>query len=207
MVVQPGLCQTWSESTLLVFSRCGSFHCQSIKLCPTLYYSQSKTNQKTRALGYKTVSCSPQMNMKFKLLKNIKQELRRGRYHTCIWWNNYSVQYRSSKKRAMVCAWRVCQGQPLCKGTRSWYLVVKCIKDNYYARFRTPSYQCCREMYIISILDLNFDKVSGAWNVCQGNRFMMCAWRMCQGQLLCKLSYPMLPMLPLLQRNALHFYT
>ena len=56
--------------------------------------------------------------------------------------------------------------------------------------FLTPSYQCCREMYIISRLDIDFDKVSGAWNVGQGNQLMMCAWRLCQGQLLCKLSYP-----------------
>ena len=41
-------------------------------------------------------------------------------------------------------------------------MVVKCVKDNYNARFRTPSYQCCREMYLISRLDINFDKVSGA---------------------------------------------
>ena len=48
------------------------------------------------------------------------------------------------------------------KGTRSRCVVVKCVKDNYNARFRTPSYQCCREMYLISRLDINFDKVSGA---------------------------------------------
>ena len=54
-------------------------------------------------------------------------------------------------------------------------MAVKCVKDNYNARFCTPSYQCCREMYLISRLDINFDKVSGALNVGQGNQFMMCA--------------------------------
>ena len=48
------------------------------------------------------------------------------------------------------------------KGTRSWCVVVKCVKDNYNARFRTPSYQHCREMYLISRLDINFDS---QWSV------------------------------------------
>ena len=39
-------------------------------------------------------------------------------------------------------------------------MVVKCVKDNYNARFRTPSYQCCREMYLISRLDINFSQWS-----------------------------------------------
>ena len=41
-------------------------------------------------------------------------------------------------------------------------MVVKCVKDNYNARFRTPSYQCCREMYLISRLNINFDS---QWSV------------------------------------------
>ena len=48
-------------------------------------------------------------------------------------------------------------------------MVVKCVKDNNNARFRTPTYQCCKEMYLISRLDINFDKVSRAKNVGQGN--------------------------------------
>ena len=37
------------------------------------------------------------------------------------------------------------------------------LKDNYYARFHTHSYQCCREVhYFSSRLDVNFDKVIGA---------------------------------------------
>ena len=35
----------------------------------------------------------------------------------------------------------------------------KCAKDNYIAWFLTPSYHYCREMYLISRLDINFDKV------------------------------------------------
>ena len=41
-------------------------------------------------------------------------------------------------------------------------MVVKCVKDNYNARFCTPRYQCCREMYLISRLDINFDS---QWSV------------------------------------------
>ena len=45
----------------------------------------------------------------------------------------------------------------------------ECVKDNYYARFHLHSYHCCREMNLISRLDVNFpdskqniDKVTGA---------------------------------------------
>ena len=55
------------------------------------------------------------------------------------------------------------------KGTSSWCVLEECVKDNYYARFHTPSYHCCREMHFISRLHVNFlgstqnfDKVSGA---------------------------------------------
>ena len=41
-------------------------------------------------------------------------------------------------------------------------MVVKCVKDNNNARFRTSTYQCCTEMYLISRLDINFYKVSRA---------------------------------------------
>ena len=46
-------------------------------------------------------------------------------------------------------------------------MVEKRVKVNYYARFHTPSYHCCRETHFISRLkvnfldDINFDKVSG----------------------------------------------
>ena len=46
------------------------------------------------------------------------------------------------------------------------------------------------------------DKVSWAWNEGQGHQVMMPAWRVCQGQLLCKVSSSQLP---LLQRNKLYF--
>ena len=36
--------------------------------------------------------------------KRTKQELRGGRYRTCLWRNNYSMQCRSSKKWVMVFA-------------------------------------------------------------------------------------------------------
>ena len=44
----------------------------------------------------------------------------------------------------------------LVKGTRSWCVVVKCIKDNNYARYHTPRYHCCREMNFISRLEIKF---------------------------------------------------
>ena len=42
------------------------------------------------------------------------------------------------------------------KGTRSRRLLQECVKDKYYARFHLHSYHCCREMNIISRLDVNF---------------------------------------------------
>ena len=49
------------------------------------------------------------------------------------------------------------------------------------------------KMNFISRLDVNFldstqniDKVSGAWNKGQGHWVKVPAWRVCQGQLLCK---------------------
>ena len=42
------------------------------------------------------------------------------------------------------------------KGTRSWCVVVKCIKDNKYSGYHTPRYHCCREMHFISRLELKF---------------------------------------------------
>ena len=97
------------------------------------------------------------------------------------------------------------------KCTRSRCLLEGCVKDNYYARFHLHSYQCCREMNFISRLDVNFldstqniDKVTGAWNKGQGHRVKVPAWRVCQGQLLCKVSSSQLP---LLQRNEVYFQT
>ena len=70
---------------------------------------------------------------------------------------------------------------------------------------------CCRKMNFISRLDANFldstqniDKVSGAWNEGQGHQVKVPSWKVCQGQLLCKVSSTQLP---LLQRNELYFYT
>ena len=71
------------------------------------------------------------------LCSHRKQELRRGRYRTCIWWNNNSVQCRSSKKG-------------------SWCVLEECAKDNHYARFHTHSHRCCREMHFISRLNIKF---------------------------------------------------
>ena len=94
------------------------------------------------------------------------------------------------------------------KCTRSRCLLEGCVKDNYYARFHLHSYHCCREMNFISRLDVNFpdstqniDKVTGAWNEGQGHRVKVPAWRVCQGQLLCKVSSSQLP---LLQRNEVY---
>ena len=39
-------------------------------------------------------------------------------------------------------------------------LFEKDVKDNYYARFHTHSYECCREIHFNSRL-LSFDKVNG----------------------------------------------
>ena len=33
---------------------------------------------------------------------------------------------------------------------------MECIKDNYYARFQPSSCYCCREMHLISRLDVKF---------------------------------------------------
>ena len=70
-----------------------------------------------------------------------------------------------------------------------------CIVFVLYTHFKEAPWpgaldlQCCREMYLISRLNVNFDSES----VGQGNWFMISVWRVCQGQLLCKLSYPQLP--------------
>ena len=153
--------------------------------------------------------------------------------------------------RVKVPAWRVCQGQLLCKVsssqlpllqrnevysqtwrnfldstqnidkvggawnegqvTRSRCLLEGCVKNNYYARFHLHSYHYCREMNFISRLDVNFpdssqniDKVTGAWNEGQGHRVKVPAWRVCQGQLLCKVSSSQLS---LLQRNEVYSQT
>ena len=49
--------------------------------------------------------------------------------------------------------------------------------------------QCYREMRFSCRLNINFDKVNGAWNEDQVHRVMVHAWRVYQGQLLCKVSY------------------
>ena len=165
---------------------------------------------------------------------SLEQELHGGWYCTCIWWNYYSMQCRSSKKWVMVYAWKVvyarfnthshrfcrdmhfnsrldikfgqsqwsmkCRSRAPChskwllsvsrtitmqgfilpaitaaekctlfldsttleeremsvKGTTSWCVVVKCIKDNKYSRYHTPRYHCRREMHFISRLKIKF---------------------------------------------------
>ena len=66
-------------------------------------------------------------------------------------------------------------------------------------------------MNFISRLDVNFldstqniDKVSGVYIEGQGHRVKVPASRVCQGQLLCKVSSSQLT---LLQRNELYFLT
>ena len=82
------------------------------------------------------------------------------------------------------------------KGTGSRCLLEECVKDNDYARFHLHTFHCCREMNFTSRLDVNFldstqniDKVGGVWNEGQGYQVKVPACRVCQGQLLCKVSY------------------
>ena len=42
------------------------------------------------------------------------------------------------------------------KGTRSWCVLVKYVKDNYYARFHDPSYHRYREEHLSILLDVKF---------------------------------------------------
>ena len=67
-------------------------------------------------------------------------------------------------------------------------MLVEYVKDSYYARFHDPSYYRYRERHFSILLDAYFDKVSGERNVGQGYLVMVCACRVCQGQLLCKVS-------------------
>ena len=90
------------------------------------------------------------------------------------------------------------------KGTRSWCVVVKCIKDNNYTRYHTPRYHCCREMHFISRLNVKFWQSLWSMKWRQGHRVKVPAWRVCHGQLPCKVSSSQLP---LLQRNELYFKT
>ena len=68
--------------------------------------------------------------------------------------------------RVKVCAWRVCQGQLLCKVSDSQLSLMS----------RKPNF------------DVKIFKVSGLWKIGQGHQVKVCAWRVCQGQLLCKVS-------------------
>ena len=54
------------------------------------------------------------------------------------------------------------------QGHVSWCVLEECVKGNYYARFHTHSYHCYRGMHFNSKLNINFDTVSEAWNVGQG---------------------------------------
>ena len=55
------------------------------------------------------------------------------------------------------------------------------LKDNYYARFHTHSSHCSRKMYLISRLDVNFDKIIGALNEGQLHQGMVCAQECVKG--------------------------
>ena len=49
------------------------------------------------------------------------------------------------------------------KGTRSWCVVVKCIKDNKYSEYHSPRYHCCREMHFISRPEIKFSVEHEMW--------------------------------------------
>ena len=91
-------------------------------------------------------------------------------------------------------AWNVGQGH--------WVKVhaQKIGQDNYYARFHSRSYQCCRETHINSRLNIKFWPIRGAWNVGQGHKVMVCTLKVWQRQLLCNVSSSQLS---ILQRNTL----
>ena len=42
------------------------------------------------------------------------------------------------------------------KGTGTWCMLVKYVRDNYYARFHEPSYHRCRERHFRILLDVKF---------------------------------------------------
>ena len=69
-------------------------------------------------------------------------------------------------QRVKVHAWRVCQGQLLCKVSHLRLSLMS----------RKPNF------------DVKIFKDSGPWNIGQGYWVKVCAWRVCQGQLLCKVS-------------------
>ena len=48
------------------------------------------------------------------------------------------------------------------KGTGSLCMLVKNVKDNYYARFHDPSYHRYRERHFSVLLDVKSDIVNGA---------------------------------------------
>ena len=74
----------------------------------------------------------------------------------------------------------------------SWCVLEEYLKDNFYAGFHTHSYHFCRDMHLSSRLDVNFDKVIGAF---EGTR-SWCVLEGCvEGNYYARLS--------LLQRNAL----
>ena len=47
------------------------------------------------------------------------------------------------------------------------------VKNNYYARFDTRSYQSYRETHCNARLDVNSDKISGMQNLGQGQRIIV----------------------------------
>ena len=57
--------------------------------------------------------------------------------------------------------------------------------NHYYARLQTQSYHSCRETDLL-VSTYNYDIASGAWNVGQGHRGIVCVGRVCYEQLLCK---------------------
>ena len=58
------------------------------------------------------------------------------------------------------------------KDTGLWCMP-ECLKVKYYAKFRDCVYHCCWEHTFNSRVDVNFDRVNGAWNVGQGHSVMM----------------------------------
>ena len=74
------------------------------------------------------------------------------------------------------------------KGTRLWCVLKEYVKDNYYTRFYDPSYHRYRERHFsVSLVK----KSDSQWSVKCRSRIhwvMLCACRVCQGQLLCMVS-------------------
>ena len=64
-----------------------------------------------------------------------------SRLNVKFWQSQWSVKCRS--RAALHCC-----------------VLEECVKGNYFARFHTHSYHCCREMHFISRLDVKFSKLN-----------------------------------------------